>query len=84
MFLLGLKYYGRNTKYPVFSRKCIIYYALNLHILIERIDRKWSKKVTFTNNRDNKSKMCEISETFYVEELQRVGNFDPNKSLRFI
>ena len=28
--------------------------------------------------------MCEISETFYVEELQRVGNFDPNKSLSFI
>ena len=28
--------------------------------------------------------MCEISETIYVGELQRVGNFDPNKSLRYI
>lgn len=53
-----LKYYGRNTEYQVFSRKCIIYYALNLHILIERIDRKWNNKVTFTNNRDTKRKMC--------------------------
>ena len=79
-----LKYYGRNTEYQLFSRKCIIYYALNLHILIEIIDRKWNNKVTFNNNRDNKSKMCEISETIYVGELQRVGNFDPNESLSYI
>lgn len=39
MFLLDCNYYGKNTEYAIFSRKCIIYYALNLHILIENINR---------------------------------------------
>lgn len=55
-FYWVVNYYFRNTEHPAFSRRCIIYEALNLYVLIDKIYRKWNRRVTFTDARD-KSKL---------------------------